>query len=156
MTESILPGIGEWWRSRGQRQGDAVSLPPEASTTPYDLSAVPTASRRFTIEITYSADRASKVDLRVNWFSHVQKKLGGPFNLSSLALDAAQGKTVTAEVALPANPSPRWLPSLSVSADSGEVSISSLKVYETPSPSGPSVTVWDGTREVPATIEFVN
>lgn len=133
-----------------------MSLPSGASTTPYDLSAVPTLSRRFTLEITYSADRASKVDLRVNWFSHAQKKLGGPFNLSSLALDAARGKTVAVEVALPDNPSPRWLPSIGVSADSGEVSISSLKVYETPASAGPSVTVWDGTREVPATIEFVN
>lgn len=156
MTESILPGIGEWWSSQGQRQGDAVSLPPRASTTPYDLSAVPALSRRFTFELTYSADRASKVDLRVNWFSHAQKKLGGPFNLSSMALDPSPGKTVTATVTLPDNQSPRWLPSIGVSADSGEVSISSLKVYETPSPSGPSVTVWDGTHEAPATIEFVN
>ena len=156
MTESILPGIGEWWRSGGQRQGDAVSLPSGASTTPYDLSAVPVLGRKFTFEITYSADRASKVDLRVNWFSYVQKKLGGPFNLSTLALDAARGKTVTAEITLPDNPSPRWLPSIGVSADSGEVSISSLKIYETPASAGPSVTVWDGAREVPATLEFVN
>lgn len=155
MTESMLPVLGEWWRSRGQRQGDGVSLPPGASTTPYDLSAVPALSRRFAFEITYSAPSASRVDLRVNWFSHAQKKVGGPFNLTSVSLGTAQGRTVKTEVTLPDNPSPRWLPSVGVPADSGEVLISSLKVYETP-PSGPAVTVWDGAQEVSATIEFVN
>lgn len=155
MPESMLPVLGEWWRSRGQRQGDGSALPPGASTTPYDLSAVPVLSRRFTFEITYSAASAAKVDLRVNWFSHAQKKIGGPFSLTSVTLGAAQGQAVTAEVVLPDNQSPRWLPSVGVPADSGEVLISSLKVYETPT-SGPAVTVWDGAREVPATLEFVN
>lgn len=155
MTESMLPVLGEWWRSRGQRQGDGSALPPGASATPYDLSAVPVVSRRFTFEITYSAAAAAKVDLRVNWFSHAQKKVGGPFNLTSVALDVGQGKTVTAEVTLPDGPSPRWLPSIGIPADSSEVLISSLKVYESQA-SGPTVTVWDGVRELPATIEFVN
>lgn len=156
MTESMLPPIGEWWRSRGYRQGDAVSLPPGASTTPYDLSAVPVLGRKFTFEITYSAGGAARADLRVNWFSHGQKKVGGPFNLTSVPLDTAQNRVVTADVTLPDNPSPRWLPSIGVASDSGEMLISSLRVYETSAPVGPAVTVWDGAREVPATIEFAN
>lgn len=167
MAESILPVIGAWWRNRGARQGDGASLPPGASTTPYDVSAVTVESRRFTFEITYSADAAAKVVLRVNWHDSDRKKISGPFNLTSVALDAAQGKTVTAEVTLPDNPSPRWLPSVGVLPESGEVTISSLKVYETPAPTGPTaavwdgaaerpcaVTVWDGTRELPATVEI--
>lgn len=167
MAESILPVLGAWWRSRGARQGDGATLPPGASTTPYDGSAVLAEPRRFTFEITYSAAAAAKVDLRVNWFSAGKTKVSGPFNLVSVALDAAQGKTVTAEVTLPDNPSPRWLPSIGVPPESGEVLISSLKVYETPAPTGPTaavwdgaverpcaVTVWDGTRELPATVEI--
>lgn len=167
MAESLFPVLGAWWRNRGTRQGDGASLPPGASTTPYDGSAVPVESRRFTFEITYSADAAAKVVLRVNWHDSDRKKISGPFNLVSVALDAAQGKTVTAEVTLPDNPSPRWLPSVGVLPESGEVLISSLKVYETPAPTGPTaavwdgaterpcaVTVWDGTRELPATVEI--
>jgi hypothetical protein len=167
MAESLFPVLGAWWRNRGTRQGDGATLPPGASTTPYDNSAVPVESRRFTFEITYSADAAAKVVLRVNWHDSDRKKIGGPFNLVSVALDAAQGKTVTAEVTLPDNPSPRWLPSVGVPPESGEVLISSLKVYETPAPAGPTaavwdgaterpcaVTVWDGTRELPATVEI--
>lgn len=167
MSESLFPVLGAWWRSRGQRQGAGASLPPGASTTPYDGSAVLAEPRRFTFDITYSAAAAAKVDLRVNWFSAGKAKVGGPFNLVSVALDAAQGKVVTAEVTLPDNPSPRWLPSVGVPPESGEVLISSLKVYETPAPSGPAVTVWDGaaerpcavtvwdgTRELPATVEI--
>ena len=167
MAESLFPVLGAWWRNRGTRQGDGASLPPGASTTPYDDSAVPVESRRFTFEITYSADAAAKVVLRVNWFSAGKTKVSGPFNLVSVALDAAQGRTVTAEVTLPDNPSPRWLPSVGVLPESGEVLISSLKVYETPAPTGPTaavwdgaterpcaVTVWDGTRELPATVEI--
>lgn len=167
MAESILPVLGAWWRSRGTRQGDGATLPPGASTTPYDGSAVPAEPRRFTFEITYSAAGAAKVGLRVNWFSAGKTKVSGPFNLTSVALDAAQERTVTAEVTLPDNPSPRWLPSVGVPPESGEVTISSLKVYETPAPTGPTaavwdgaterpcaVTVWDGARELPATVEI--
>lgn len=169
MAESLFPVLGAWWRNRGTRQGDGASLPPGASTTPYDNSAVPVESRRFTFEITYSAASAAKVVLRVNWHDSDRKKIGGPFNLVSVALEAAQGKTVTAEVTLPDNPAPRWLPSIGVTSESGEVTISSLKVYETPAPAptGPAaavwdgaselaciVTVWDGAKELPASIDI--
>jgi hypothetical protein len=152
MAESILPVLGAWWRSRGTRRGDGASLPPGSSTTPYDGSAVPAEPRRFTFEITYSAAGAAKVDLRVNWFSAGKTKVSGPFSLVSVALDAARGKTVTAEVTLPDNPSPRWLPSISVPSDSSEVTISSLKVYETPAPAGSAVTIWDGAAEGPCVV----
>lgn len=165
--ESIFPALSSWWRSRGAAVGDGASLTPETSTTPYDGSAAPAEPRRFTFELTYSANSAATVDLRINWFSADRRKTGGPFDLTQVPLEASQGRTVTAEVVLPDNPSPRWLPSIGVPADSGEVLISSLKVYETPAASGPAVTVWDGatevsasvtawdgTREIPATLEI--
>lgn len=168
MAESILPALSSWWRSLGQSRGDGASLPRGASTTPYDDAAVPSGPRRFTFEITYSADRAATLALRVNWFSSDRAKVSGPFDLASLALDAAQGRTVVVEVTLPDDPSPRWLPSVGVTSGSDEVLISSLKVYEMPPAlEGPAVTVWngsaeiaasvavwDGAKEIPATIEI--
>lgn len=167
MAESFLPALNAWWRSLGQSQGDGASLPPGASTTPYDDSAAPVGSRRFTFELTYSANSTAAADLRINWFSADLRKTGGPFDLARVPLEAAQGRTVTAEITLPDSPSPRWLPSIGVPSDSGEVLISSLKIYETPAPAGPTVTVWagaadktcavtvwDGTHEIPATLEI--
>ena len=157
MADSIVPALRGWWRSNGQQRDADVFLPAGASTTPYDGSAVPTGSRRFTFEIAYSADVGSRLDLRVNWFSEAKKKISGPFDLKSVPLAAGQGVTVAAEVELPANPSPLWLPSVSVPAAASDVLLSSLKVYETPvplAPAGPSVTVWDGAKEIPVSIEI--
>lgn len=153
MAESILPALSSWWRSLGQSLGDGASLPPGASTTPYDGSAVPAGARRFTFEITYSASSAATLALRVNWFSSDRAKVGGPFDLTSVSLDAAPGRTVAVEVTLPDNPSPRWLPSIGVTSGPDEVLISSLKVYETsPALAGPAATVWDGAAEVAASV----
>lgn len=161
----MLPVLGEWWRSRGQRQGDGASLPSGASTTPYDSSAVPTLSRRFTLEIAYSAAAAAKADLRVNWFNDRKVKLDGPYLITTVTLPAGQTKVVV-EVELPASTAPRWLPSIGVPADSGDAAISSLTIYETPVKAQPvfvwdgarevaaTITMWDGAREVPASIEF--
>lgn len=165
MAESILPVLGAWWHSKGARVGDGATLPAGASTTPYDSAATPVGSRKFTFEIDYQDSAAASVDLRVNWFNDNKVKINGPFNITNVALPQGQTKVV-AEVELPASTAPRWLPSIGVPADSGDVAISSLKIYETPvkvqpvtvwdgaSESAATVTVWDGAREVPASIEF--
>ena len=155
MADSIVPALRGWWRSNGQQRDADVFLPAGASTTPYDDSAVPAGSRRFTFEIVYSADAATQLDLRVNWFSEAKKKISGPFDLKTVSLAVGQGVPVAAEVELPANPSPRWLPSVSVPAAASDVLLSSLKVYATPvppAPADPSVTGWDGGSEVAATV----
>ena len=165
MADSIFPVLGAWWRSKGVRQGDGATLPAGASTTPYDGSAAPAGSRRFTFEVDYRDASESRIDLRVNWFNDNKVKINGPFNIANVALPQGQTKVV-AEVELPASTAPRWLPSIGVPTDSGDVAISSLKVYETPTKPSPvtvwdgakevpvTVTVWDGAKEVPASIEF--
>lgn len=152
MAESILPVFGAWWRSKGVRVGDGATLPAEGSTTPYDGSAAESGGRRFAFEITYTAQSATQVDIRVNWFSAEKRKISGPFSLKSVTLPAGDGVTVTEQAELPENPSPRWLPSVAVPAAASEVTISSLKVYEVVAPAGPSATVWDGEREVACTV----
>lgn len=165
MADSIFPPLGSWWRSRGSRQGAGATLPAGASTTPYDGSAMPVGSRRFTFEIDYRDAAQAQLDLRVNWFNDRKIKLDGPYPIASVTLPAGQTK-VTADVELPAGTAPRWLPSIAVPGGLGEAAISSLKVYETPAKPNPvtvwdgakevpvAVTVWDGAKEVPASIEF--
>ena len=165
MADSIFPVLGAWWRSKGSRQGDGVSLPAGASTTPYDGAAMPAGSRRFTFEFDCQGTADARVDLRVNWFNDNKVKINGPFNIATVALPQGQTKAV-AEVELPASTAPRWLPSIGVPTDSGDAVISYLKVYETPTKPSPvtvwdganevpvTVTVWDGANEVPASIEF--
>lgn len=165
MADSIFPPLGSWWRSRGSQQGAGATLPAGASTTPYDGSAMPVGSRKFTFEIDYRDTSEARFDLRVNWFNDHKVKLDGPYSIASVMLPADQTK-VLADVELPASTAPRWLPSIAVPAGSEEATISSLKVYETPAKPNPvtvwdgakevpvAVTVWDGAREVPASIEF--
>lgn len=165
MADSIFPPLGSWWRSRGSQRGSGATLPAGASTTPYDSAAMPVGSRKFTFEIGYRDTVEARVDLRVNWFNDNKVKINGPFNVATVALPLGQTKVV-AEVELPASAAPRWLPSIGISADSDDVAISSLKIYETPAKPNPvtvwdgakevavTVTVWDGAKEVPASIEF--
>lgn len=165
MADSIFPVLGAWWRSKGVRQGDGATLPAGASTTPYDSAAMPVGSRKFTFEIDYRDTSESQLDLRVNWFNDSKVKINGPFDIATVTLPQGQTKVV-AEVELPASTAPRWIPSIAVPAGSGEVALSSLKIYETPvkaqpvtvwdgaSESAATITVWDGAREVPASIEF--
>lgn len=165
MADSLLPALGSWWRSKGSQQGAGATLPAGASTTPYDGSAMPVGSRRFTFEIDYRDTSEARIDLRVNWFNDRKVKLDGPYSIASVTLPAGQTK-VLADVELPAGTAPRWLPSIAVQAGSGEAAISSLKVYETTTKPNPVtvwdgarevaviMTVWDGAKEVPASIEF--
>ena len=169
MADSILPALGNWWWSKGKRQNDAVYLYSGASTTPYDEAAVPVGSRKFTLEITYTSGSSNQIDVRVNWFNDAKVKVAGPFDIKTFDLPSAQAGTALLEVELPANTSPRWLPSLLVPASAHDILVHSLKVYETlaPAPQGPAttvwngtdeigvvVTVWDGANELPATVEI--
>ena len=165
MADSIFPVLGAWWRSKGSRQGDGATLPAGSSATPYDGAAMPVGSRRFTFEINYQDTAEARIDLRVNWFNDNKVKVNGPFDIITVTLPQGQTKVV-AEVELPSSTAPKWLPSIGVPAGSGDVVISSLKVYETPTKPNPvtvwdganevpvTVTVWDGANEVPASIEF--
>lgn len=169
MADSILPALGDWWWSKGKRQGTSVYLNAGASTTPYDGAAVPVGSRKFTLEVTYTSGHANKVDVRVNWFNDAKVKVAGPLDVKTFDLPSAQGGTALLEVDLPVDPRPRWLPSLLVPASAHDILVHSLKVYETPAPApqGPTttvwngtdeigvvVTVWDGANELPATVEI--
>lgn len=169
MADSILPGLGDWWWSKGKRQGGGVYLYAGASTTPYDGAAVPAGSRKFTIEVIYTSGSPNQIDVRVNWFNEAKAKVSGPLDIKTFDLSPAQAGMALLEVELPASAYPRWLPSLLVPASAHDLLVHSLKVYETPAPApqgpvttvwngtdeiGVVVTVWDGANEIPATAEI--
>lgn len=168
MADSILPAISSWWWSKGKRQGDGgVYLNAGASSTPYDSAAVPVGSRKFTFEVAYTSGNSNQIDVRVNWFNDNKVKVAGPFDIQTYTLAPAQNGTTLLAAELPADPRPRWLPSILVPASAHDIIIHSLKVYETPAPTGPAttvwngtdeigvdVTIWDGTQELPATVEI--
>lgn len=167
MADSILPPLGDWWWSKGKRQGTSVYLNAGASTTPYDGAAVPAGSRKFTFEVAYTSGDSNQIDVRVNWFNDAKVKVSGPFDIKTFNLSPTQNGTAMLAVELPSSTSPRWLPSILVPASAHDIIIHSLKIYETPAPAGhittvwngtdeigASVTVWDGVKEIPATVEI--
>lgn len=149
MPNSVLPVFGAWWRSSGTRQGDGANLPAGASSTPYDNFAVPIGSKRWTLELEYSA--ASPVNLVVR-HNHITagKEVARQTEIGTFSLAAGTGMDQRIDFELSDTTQPNWLPSLRLS--DGSASFTSVKVYETPANASPPVTVWDGTKEVAATV----
>lgn len=149
MADSVLPPFGSWWQSSSRVVADGITLPAGATSTPYDNSAVPVGSKRWSIELTYTTTAAATLSIRHNHFN------AGKSKIRQTAIDdfpLSVGRLVTRriDVLLPDTDQPNWLPSLA--AVGGDITIKAVSVYETPAPAGPAVTVWDGRKEVPATI----
>lgn len=149
MPNSVLPAFGAWWRSAGTKRGDGVELPPGATTTPYDNHSVPVGSKRWSIELEYSAAAPATLIVRQTHIT-ASNEVARQTELGRYPLAAGSGVTRRIDIELGDSPHPKWLPSLSP-ADTA-VSFASVKVYETPASTGPTITVWDGAKEVPATV----
>lgn len=149
MPDSVLPVFGAWWRSAGARKGNGADLPAGASSTPYDNAAVPTGGKRWSVELEYSAASPVKLVIRHN---HVTagKEVARQTEIGTYPLDAAANADRRIDFELSDTAQPNWLPSLRLLG--GDVSFTSVKVYETPVNASPPVTVWDGSKEVAATV----
>lgn len=149
MADSVLPAFGNWWQSSSRVVADGITLPAGATSTPYDNSAVPVGSKRWSVELTYTTTAAATLSIRHNHFN------AGKSKIRQTAIDdfpLSVGRLVTRRIdfLLSDTDQPNWLPSLA--AVGGDITIKAVSVYETPAPAGPAVTVWDGRKEVPATI----
>lgn len=149
MADSALPVFGAWWRSAGTRLGDGAVLPDGATSTPYDSSAVAVGSKRWSAEIVYTADSPVSLSIRHNHFSDGKTKIRQT-PIDDFPLATGSGVSRRIDFVLTDTEQPNWLPSFG--AVGGQISLSSVKIYETPAPAGPTVTVWDGAKGVPATI----
>lgn len=165
MADSVLPAFSSWWRGSGTPDGDGALLRAGSSSTLFDNYALPAGGRKWTVEYEYSASAEAVVWLVVNKYTAANVKVGD-VAIHDRRLPEAQNARVVIDFDLPAAVDAKWLPSIVV-RESTDVKFSYVKVYETPVPSGPaatvwdgaaevgaSVTVWDGTREVPATLEI--
>lgn len=166
MTDSVLPAFSQWWRGNGSPDGDGALIKAGSSSTLFDQYALPAGGRNWTIEYEYSTDAESVVWVVVNKYTAANVKIGD-VAIHDRRLPAAQNARVVIDFDLPATIDAKWLPSIVVRPDGADVKFTYVKVYETPVPSGPaatvwdgvteiaaSVTVWDGTREIPATLEI--
>lgn len=149
MADSVLPAFGSWWQSSSRVVADGITLPAGASSTPYDNSAVPVGSKRWSIELTYTTTAAATLSIRHNHINAGKSKIRQT-RIDDFPLSVGRLVTRRIDVLLPDTDQPNWLPSLA--AVGGDITIKAVSVYETPAPAGPTVTVWDGRKEVPATI----
>lgn len=165
MADSVLPAFSQWWRSNGSPDGDGALIKAGSSSTLFDRYALPAGGRKWTVEYEYSAAAESVVWIVVNKYTATNVKIRD-VAIHDRRLPAAQNARVVIDFDLPAAIDAKWLPSIVV-RESTDVKFNYVKVYETPVPSGPpatvwnganevaaSVTVWDGTREIPATLEI--
>lgn len=149
MADSVLPAFGSWWQSASRIVADGITLPAGASSTPYDNSAVPVGSKRWSVELTYTATAAATLSIRHNHFNAGKSRIRQT-GIDDFPLSAGRLVTRRIDFLLSDTDQPNWLPSLG--AVGGDITIKAVSVYETPAPAGPAVTVWDGRKAVPATI----
>lgn len=149
MADSVLPAFGSWWQSSSRVVADGITLPAGATSTPYDSNAVPVGSKRWSIELTYTTTAAASLSIRHNHFNAAKSKIRQT-TIDDFPLEVGRLVTRRIDFVLTDSEQPNWLPS--VAAVGGDVTIKAVSVYETPAPAGPTVTVWDGRKEVPATI----
>lgn len=150
MTDSALPPIKDWWRGDGAVDGGAVAVRAGSSTTPYDEFALPVGSRKWAVDIVYTAAADASLWLVVNQLTADNKQVG---DVKSIDVQLSAGdrtrKSVTVDI--PETASAKWLPSLRVKAPT-DVTFHEVKVYEADAASSPDAFVWDGGREVPARV----
>lgn len=149
MADSVLPAFGSWWQSSSRIVADGITLPAGATSTPYDGSAVPVGSKRWSVELTYTTTAAATLSIRHNHFNAGKSKIRQT-TIDDFPLSVGRLVTRRIDFLLSDTDQPNWLPSLAAVGD--DITIKAVSVYETPAPAGPAVTVWDGRKEVPATI----
>lgn len=150
MTDSTLPPIKDWWRGNGAVDGDSVTVRAGSSTTPYDKFALPVGSRKWVVDLTYTAAAEASLWLVVNQLTDDNKQMGDSMTVG-VQLPAGDRAQKSIAVDIPERVSAKWLPSLMVRA-STDVTFHEVTVYEKDDLSSSRVAVWDGRREIPAQV----
>lgn len=131
---SVFPVIGSWWGGNGARVGDGRLIRKGSSSTPFESYAYTVGDRKWTVEITYSADQDTQIAMRANWFEAEKKTTGKQDFVTTWNIRGGANAALRFEFELPANAYPLWTPSIAVPGTANDITIHNFNVYETPKP----------------------
>ena len=131
---SVFPVIGTWWGGNGARVGDGRLIRKGSSSTPFESSAYTVGNRKWTVEITYSADQDTQIAMRANWFEAGKKTTGKQDFITTWNIRGGANAALRFEFELPTNAYPLWTPSIAVPGTANDITIHNFNVYETPKP----------------------
>lgn len=130
---SVFPIIGAWWVGKGYRVGDGKYIELGSSSTPFETSAAPVGTRKWTAEIIYTSGDDNQLAMRANWFTADKGKTNKQDFIVTWNLPAGVSRAMKFEFELPGN-YPMWTPSVAVPNTGHDISIAKLDLYETPEP----------------------
>nr|DAK22512.1 MAG TPA: hypothetical protein [Caudoviricetes sp.] len=131
---SVFPVIGTWWGGNGARVGDGRLIRKGSSSTPFESAAYTVGDRKWTVEITYSADQDTQIAMRANWFEAGKKTTGKQDFITTWNIRGGANAALRFEFELPTNTYPLWTPSIAVPGTANDITIHNFNVYETPKP----------------------
>lgn len=131
---SVFPVIGAWWGGNGARVGDGRLIRKGSSSTPFESSAYTVGDRKWTVEITYSADQDTQIAMRANWFEAGKKTTGKQDFITTWNLRGGANAAIKFDFELPTNAYPLWTPSIAIPGTANDITIHNFNVYETPKP----------------------
>lgn len=131
---SVFPVIGSWWGGNGARIGDGRLIRKGSSSTPFESAAYTVGDRKWTVEITYSADNDTQLAMRANWFEAGKKTTGKQDFITTWNIRGGANAAIKFEFELPANAYPLWTPSIAVPGTANDITIHNFNIYETPKP----------------------
>lgn len=131
---SVFPVIGAWWGGNGARIGDGRLIRKGSSSTPFDVNAYPVLNRKWTVEITYTADQDTQLAMRANWFDEGKKSTGKQDFITTWNIRGGVNAALKFDFELPVNAYPLWTPSIAVPGTANDITIHNFNVYETPKP----------------------
>lgn len=131
---SVFPVIGTWWGGNGARVGDGRLLRKGSSSTPFESSAYTVGDRKWTVEITYSADQDTQIAIRANWFEAGKKTTGKQDFITTWNLRGGANTAIKFDFELPTNAYPLWTPSIAIPGTANDITIHNFNIYETPKP----------------------
>ena len=131
---SVFPVIGTWWGGNGARIGDGRLIRKGSSSTPFESAAYTVGDRKWTVEITYTADRDTQLAMRANWFQAGKQKTDKQDFITTWNIRGGTNAAIKFDFELPNNAYPMWTPSIAVPGTAQDITIHNFNIYETPKP----------------------
>ena len=131
---SVFPVIGAWWGGNGARIGDGRLIRKGSTSTPFESAAYTVGDRKWTVEITYTADRDTQLSMRANWFEAGKKTTGKQDFITTWNIRGGTNAAIKFDFELPNNAYPMWTPSIAVPGTAQDITIHNFNIYETTKP----------------------